>query len=44
MIYIDTKSTDVYYNFGVEYYFSREKNLGDAYPDDRQISEHARGN
>lgn len=29
MIYIDTKSTDVYYNFGVEYYFSREKNLGD---------------
>ena len=29
MIYIDTKSTDVYYNFGVEYYFSREKNLRD---------------
>ena len=29
MIYIDTKSTDVFYNFGVEYYFSREKKLDD---------------
>lgn len=29
MIYIDTKSTDVYYNFGCELYFATEKNLGD---------------
>lgn len=29
MIYIDTKSTDAYYNFGCEYYFSTEKQLSD---------------
>ena len=29
MIYIDTHSTDVFYNFGVEYYFSRHKKLDD---------------
>lgn len=29
MIYIDTKSADPYYNFGCEYYFSTEKDLGD---------------
>ncbi len=32
MIYIDTKSTDCFYNFGAEYYFSREKRLdGDVF-------------
>ena len=32
MIYIDTKSTDAYYNFGCEYYFSTEKQLeGDVF-------------
>lgn len=30
MIYIETGSTDVYYNFGLEYYFSAEKDLGDT--------------
>ena len=29
MIYIDTKSTDAYYNFGCEYYFSTEKQFDD---------------
>ena len=29
MIYIDTKSADPYYNFGCEYYFATEKDLGD---------------
>lgn len=29
MIYIDTKSTDVFYNFGCEYYFATEKHLSD---------------
>ena len=29
MIYIDTNSTDAYYNFGCEYYFSTEKKLDD---------------
>lgn len=29
MIYIETGSTDVYYNFGVEYYFTNDKNLGE---------------
>lgn len=29
MIYIDTHSADVFYNFGVEYYFSRHKKLDD---------------
>ena len=27
MIYIETGSTDVYYNFGLEYYFTLEKRL-----------------
>ncbi len=27
MLYIDTKSTDCFYNFGAEYYFAREKRL-----------------
>lgn len=27
MIYIETNSTDVYYNFGLEYYFTAEKRL-----------------
>ena len=27
MIYIETGSTDVYYNFGLEYYFAAEKKL-----------------
>ncbi len=30
MIYIDTKSTDVYYNFGCEYYFAKEKIFKDT--------------
>ena len=30
MIYIETGSTDVYYNFGLEYYFSVEKLLPDT--------------
>lgn len=30
MIYIDTHSTDVYYNFALEYYFAAEKDLGDT--------------
>ena len=30
MIYIETGSTDVYYNFGLEYYFSVEKRLSDT--------------
>ena len=30
MIYIETGSTDVYYNFGLEYYFSVEKRLPDT--------------
>lgn len=29
MIYIETGSTDVYYNFGLEYYFAAEKKLPD---------------
>lgn len=29
MIFIDTHSTDVFYNFGCEYYFASEKDLGD---------------
>ena len=27
MIYIETGSADVYYNFGLEYYFTLEKRL-----------------
>ncbi|MBQ8953439.1 MAG: lipoate--protein ligase [Clostridia bacterium] len=30
MIYIETGSTDVYYNFGLEYYFAAEKKLSDT--------------
>ena len=30
MIYIETGSTDVYYNFGLEYYFTLEKRLPDT--------------
>lgn len=30
MIYIETASTDVYYNFGLEYYFTVEKKLPDT--------------
>ena len=30
MIYIETGSTDVYYNFGLEYYFATEKQLDDT--------------
>ena len=30
MIYIETGSTDVYYNFGLEYYFAAEKKLPDT--------------
>lgn len=30
MIYIETGSTDVYYNFGLEYYFTVEKQLPDT--------------
>lgn len=30
MIYIETGSTDVYYNFGLEYYFTLEKQLEDT--------------
>ena len=30
MIYIETGSTDVYYNFGLEYYFAAEKRLPDT--------------
>lgn len=30
MIYIETGSTDVYYNFGLEYYFTVEKKLPDT--------------
>jgi lipoate-protein ligase A len=30
MIYIETGSTDVYYNFGLEYYFTVEKRLSDT--------------
>lgn len=30
MIYIDTGSSDVYFNFGLEYYFSTEKHLDDT--------------
>lgn len=30
MIYIETDSTDVYYNFAVEYYFAMEKQLDDT--------------
>ena len=30
MIYIETGSTDVYYNFGLEYYFTVEKRLPDT--------------
>lgn len=30
MIYIETGSTDVYYNFGLEYYFTVEKKLADT--------------
>ncbi len=29
MIYVNTNSTDVYYNFGCEYYFATEKRLSD---------------
>ena len=30
MIYIETGSTDVYYNFALEYYLAKEKKLGDT--------------
>ena len=30
MVYIDTHSTDVYYNFGCEYYFATEKIFEDT--------------
>lgn len=49
MIYIETGSTDVYYNFGLEYYFAAEKKLpepvllfwrDDADTDGRKIPEH----
>jgi len=30
MVYIDTNSTDVYYNFGCEYYFATEKIFEDT--------------
>ena len=30
MIYIETGSTDVYYNFGLENYFATEKRLPDT--------------
>ena len=30
MIYIETGSTDVYYNFALEYYFTLEKRLPDT--------------
>ena len=30
MIYVETGSTDVYYNFGLEYYFTTEKDLQDT--------------
>ena len=30
MIYIETGSDDVYYNFGLEYYFTVEKQLPDT--------------
>ena len=30
MIYIETGSTDVYYNFGLEHYFATEKRLPDT--------------
>ena len=30
MIYIETNSTDVYYNFGLENYFTVEKRLPDT--------------
>lgn len=30
MIYIETGSSDVYYNFGLEYYFTKEKQLDDT--------------
>lgn len=30
MVYIDTGSTDVYYNFGSEYYFATEKIFEDV--------------
>ena len=30
MIYVETGSTDVYYNFGVEYYLASEKKLDDT--------------
>ena len=30
MIYIETGSSDVYYNFGLEYYFTVEKRLPDT--------------
>ena len=30
MIYIETGSSDVYYNFGVETYFTLEKRLPDT--------------
>lgn len=51
MIYIETGSRDVYYNFGLEYYFTVEKRLPDtvflfwrttADFDGGQISERAR--
>ena len=30
MVYIETGSTDVYYNFGCEYYFASEKKFEDT--------------
>ena len=30
MVYIDLESTDVYENFGLEYYLAKEKNLEDT--------------
>ena len=31
MIYIETNSADVCYNFGAEYYFTAEKQIGRAH-------------
>ena len=30
MICVDTKSRDPYFNFGAEYYFAAERDMGDA--------------
>lgn len=51
MIYVETGSTDVYFNFATEYYFASEKKTGGyclsvladgANPDDREIPEYFR--